>query len=105
MGADKYLKKPSAIGTILVALHEAVAMQHNMPQYDALQEVEVLKEYSDRLVAKLEEKNIDLEGRARELAQANERLTILDDSKSAFLNLISHELRTPLNGFFGVAEL
>ena len=36
--------------------------------------------------------------RARDLAEAHERLTILDRSKDEFLNLISHELRTPLNG-------
>lgn len=33
------------------------------------------------------------------------RLTILDRSKSDFLNLISHEFRTPLNGILGVGEL
>jgi two-component system sensor histidine kinase/response regulator len=43
--------------------------------------------------------------RTRELAEANQRLTILDLSKSAFLNLISHEFRTPLNGLLGVGEL
>jgi len=43
--------------------------------------------------------------RTRELAEANKRLTILDRSKSDFLNLISHELRTPLNGLLGVGEL
>ncbi len=43
--------------------------------------------------------------RTRELAEANERLTILDRSKNDFLNLISHEFRTPLNGLLGVGEL
>jgi two-component system, sensor histidine kinase and response regulator len=43
--------------------------------------------------------------RTRELAEANQRLTILDRSKSDFLNLISHEFRTPLNGILGVGEL
>ncbi len=43
--------------------------------------------------------------RTRELAAANERLTILDRSKSEFLNLISHEFRTPLNGLLGITEL
>ena len=43
--------------------------------------------------------------RTRELAEANQRLTILDRSKNEFLNLISHEFRTPLNGLLGVSEL
>ena len=43
--------------------------------------------------------------RARDLAEAHARLTILDRSKDEFLNLISHELRTPLNGLLGVGEL
>lgn len=43
--------------------------------------------------------------RTRELAEANGRLTILDRSKSEFLNLISHEFRTPLHGLLGVGEL
>jgi two-component system sensor histidine kinase/response regulator len=43
--------------------------------------------------------------RTKELAEAIQRLTILDRSKSDFLNLISHEFRTPLNGILGVSEL
>ena len=43
--------------------------------------------------------------RTSELAEANEKLTILDDSKNAFLTMISHEFRTPLNGLLGVSEL
>jgi two-component system sensor histidine kinase/response regulator len=43
--------------------------------------------------------------RTRELAEANQRLTILDRSKNEFLNLISHEFRTPLNGLLGVSEI
>lgn len=43
--------------------------------------------------------------RTCELAEANQRLSIIDHSKSEFLNLISHELRTPLNGVLGISEL
>jgi len=44
-------------------------------------------------------------GRTRELAEANQRLTILDRSKDEFLALISHEFRTPLHGLLGAGEL
>jgi DNA-binding response OmpR family regulator len=43
--------------------------------------------------------------RTHEYVEANERLRILDRSKSEFLRLISHELRTPLNGLIGVGEV
>jgi CheY-like chemotaxis protein len=98
LGADKYLIRPAPFETILVALHEAILMQHATPRPEAWQKVEVLKEYSERLVAKLEERNI-------ELAKVNERLTILDRAKTDFLDVISHEFRTPLYGFISVGEL
>jgi CheY-like chemotaxis protein len=98
LGADRYLKKPAPFQAILAALHEAIAMPHAMPRPEARQEVEVLKQYSDRLVAKLEKRNI-------ELADANERLVILDVAKSDFLRVIAHELRTPLFGLISVGDL
>jgi len=98
VGADRYLKKPAPFQAILAALEEAIAMPHKVPRPEAWQEVEALKEYSERLVSKLEDRNIAL-------AEANERLTILDLAKNDFLRVISHELRTPLVGLFSVGEL
>lgn len=98
VGADRYLKKPAPFQTVLTALHDAIAMPRTAPLPQAWQEVEVLKKYSDHLVAKLEQRNI-------ELAEANARLTVLDSSKNEFLRVISHELRTPLNGLFNVGDL
>jgi CheY-like chemotaxis protein len=98
VGADRYLRKPAPFQTVLTALQEAIAMPRTTPQPEAWQEVEVLKQYSDHLVAKLEQRNI-------ELAEANGRLNILDASKNEFLRVISHELRTPVNGLFGVGDL
>jgi PAS domain S-box-containing protein len=65
LGADKYLRKPAPIRAILTAVDEALAMQHTEPRPELIQEIEVLKQYSDRLVTKLEEKNIELEERLR----------------------------------------
>jgi CheY-like chemotaxis protein len=98
LGADRYLRKPAPFRTVLTTLNEAIAMPHTAPLPKAWQEVEVLKQYSDRLVAKLEKRNI-------ELVEANGRLTILDAAKNEFLRVISHELRTPLNGLFTVGDL
>lgn len=98
LGADKFLKKPAPFETILITLREAIAMQHTTPRPEAWQEVELLKVYSDRLVSKLEERNI-------ELAEANQRLTILSSAKDEFLDVISHEFRAPLSGFINVGEL
>lgn len=62
-----------------------------------------------RLRHELELHNRHLEelvcARTRQLAEAHDRLAILDTAKSDFLNLISHELRAPLTGVFGVADL
>jgi signal transduction histidine kinase/CheY-like chemotaxis protein len=65
VGADKYLTKPAPIHAILTAVHEAIAMQHTAPRPEVMQEGEVLKEYSDRLVIKLEEKNSELQQQLR----------------------------------------
>lgn len=62
-----------------------------------------------RLQRELRAQNARLEEtvaqRTRELAQAHARLSILDQAKGEFLQLISHELRTPVHGVLGVAEL
>ncbi len=66
-----------------------------------------LKLHELRRTLKLQNEHLEetVAARTRELAEANERLTILDRSKNDFLNLISHELRTPLNGLLGVGEI
>ena len=66
-----------------------------------------LQLYNLQRALKLDNERLEeaVSARTRELADANQRLTILDRSKSDFLNLISHEFRTPLNGLLGVGEL
>src|SRR5450759_1919388 len=69
MGADKYLKKPASVETIIAALHEVIAQPHAAPQPKALQEVEVLKKYNERLVSKLKEKNTELQAQTEVLRE------------------------------------
>ena len=66
-----------------------------------------LKLHELRRALKLHNERLEetVAARTRELAEANERLTILDRSKNEFLSLISHEFRTPLNGLLGVGEI
>jgi signal transduction histidine kinase len=75
VGADKYLNKPASVETIITALHEVIAKPHATSCVGALPEVEVLKEYSTRLVDKLEEKNIALEQTNAELNATRDQLT------------------------------
>jgi signal transduction histidine kinase len=74
VGADKYLNKPASIEIIIAALYEVIAKPPAVPRADALPEVEVLKEYSKRLVDKLQEKNIALERANAELNAARDQL-------------------------------
>lgn len=58
-------------------------------------------EYSSRLEAQSEE----LTRTARQLSEANEKLTQLSIQKDAFLSQISHELRTPMTSIRSFSEL
>ena len=88
-GGVDYIGKPFQIEEILVRVENHLNLR--------------------RLQKELEQHNARLDElvrlKTRELAEANERLSILDKTKNDFLMLISHELRTPLHGLFGVAEL
>jgi two-component system sensor histidine kinase/response regulator len=88
-GAVDYISKPFQF----VEVHARV--ETHLELYALQQALQVQNERLEEAVAV----------RTRELRQANERLTLLDRSKSDFLNLISHEFRTPLNGILGVGDL
>jgi CheY-like chemotaxis protein len=70
LGADKYLRKPASSKELLQALHEVTAGKQDTLSKVPLAETDLLKQYSERLVAKLEEKN-------NELAERNEALAKL----------------------------
>lgn len=58
-------------------------------------------EYSNRLEAKSDE----LSRTARQLREANDKLTALSVQKDAFLSQISHELRTPMTSIRSFTEI
>ena len=64
-------------------------------------ETQQILEYSSQLEAKSEE----LVRTARQLQEANEKLTALSIQKDAFLSQISHELRTPMTSIRAFSEI
>jgi signal transduction histidine kinase len=63
-----------------------------------------LLEIRNKLEAKIEIANKDLEEKNKALTSANEELKKLDELKSDFLSLVSHELKTPLSSMRISAE-
>ncbi|WP_299849374.1 sensor histidine kinase [uncultured Roseovarius sp.] len=60
-----------------------------------------IMEYS----SKLEAKSTELTRTARQLREANEKLTQLSRQKDAFLSQVSHELRTPMTSIRAFSEI
>lgn len=75
-----------------VSVHDLIAVANEAAE---------IKEYSAQLEAKSEE----LARTARQLAEANEKLTSLSVQKDAFLGQISHELRTPMTSIRAFSEI
>ena len=68
LGANKYLRKPVGVQELLAAIAEALESS-SLPPSVSVQDDDILKEYSERLIFKLEQKNV-------ELAEASHRLTL-----------------------------
>lgn len=64
-------------------------------------EAQQIMEYSSQLEAKSEE----LARTARQLGEANAKLTEISEQKDAFLSQISHELRTPMTSIRAFSEI
>lgn len=87
LGADKFLRRPAAAAEILVALEEAKTSASKR-KAQAGQELELMKEYSERLVAKLEKKNQELEARTESLQKSEGFLrAILDSALDGIVSL------------------
>lgn len=80
------------VGRAAVTVEELMAVANETAQ---------IMEYSARLEAQQEE----LTRTARQLREANEKLTQLSIQKDAFLSQISHELRTPMTSIRAFSEI
>jgi signal transduction histidine kinase len=75
-GADEFIKKPSSIRVILDAVKRltATARERTEGSAGAVAEFLVMKEYSELLVGKLEQKNVELEQTREQLIGTNQEL-------------------------------
>ena len=81
-GADAYISKPAPTDVIMDALHAASTRQRVPSAQPAPQDIEapVLRQYSETLVRKLEDKSAELERACEGLAQTEARLSGLVES-------------------------
>ncbi len=108
MGADRFLRKPASPAALLAIVRECIAQPvlHDPPAAP-LAELTLMRNYSERLVAKLEERNLELEEARIELREANallewrvqrrtEELAAANDQLDSFASFVAHEMRSPL---------
>jgi two-component system cell cycle sensor histidine kinase/response regulator CckA len=74
-GANRFIRKPSSMQTIIKAIHEETTeiSHHTQKVISPESEAVIMQEYSERLVKKLEERTIELEQAKDVLAESEER--------------------------------
>ncbi len=118
VGADRYITKPAPRETILQALKDLSAGRNGRPANGTgpAADVEVMKQYSEVLVQKLEKKNSDLEKARRELTKLNQQLAGRVRERTAeleaankdlqmFSYTVAHDLQHPLAVITGLSAL
>ena len=95
-GCDGYLPKPIDVDTLPNQISEF--LRGRREQVDEAEERSYLREYSERLVDKLEEK-------LAALTAANVQLRRSDEMKSRFISIAAHELRTPITIIHGYLDI
>jgi PAS domain S-box-containing protein len=76
VGADRFVRRPAPSAAILEALGDAVRSRKSVRREPPLGGLDVLKEYSDRLVLELEKKNLELESAKDLLSDAYDALRV-----------------------------
>jgi PAS domain S-box-containing protein len=96
MGADDFLTKPSPAEDILKALHLATTQPRiDFFPAEPAHELNLMKEYNQQLVDKLEQKNVELTVRNQELEISEQKLLLQSTALEMAANAI---LLTDVNG-------
>lgn len=95
-GCDGYIAKPIDVDTLPGLVKDFLAGKREMVA--VAEERAYLREYSQKLVDRLQEK-------IEELTKVNEELRHTDVMKSRFISIAAHELRTPLTVIQGYLSM